>query len=137
MTKEELAAKLNGREYRQEITKEEALEAKEGSLLVAFGYSDDGLEFHGAVNDDFSAYNGTTIALRGDGTVPSNKCEDSECPYFLAEVAACPNWIKAEWDKDGYSWVMTSNLPFAAFDIMEDGKKFCRGIVIDVKADGK
>ena len=41
MTKEELAATLNGREYNHEITKEEEAEARENGLVVIFGASDD------------------------------------------------------------------------------------------------
>ena len=39
MTKEELAAKLNGREYGQEITDAESTEAGKAGLLVIFGAS--------------------------------------------------------------------------------------------------
>jgi len=132
MTKEELAAQLNDNEYPLRPTKVEEKEWKDAGLIVAVGVSDDLLELHGAIYDDFSAYNGTTIKLTDDGEVPKNLCEDYRCPYFKEELKKCRHTITAEWDKDGYSWVITSNLPFAPFDIMEDGEKFCRGIVVEL-----
>ena len=44
MTKEELAAMLNGREYGKEITKAEEEKAKANGLVVIYGYSDDNVE---------------------------------------------------------------------------------------------
>lgn len=52
MTKEELAARLDGREYGSEMTEDEEAEAKEAGLLVIFGYSDDSIEFRGAFHVD-------------------------------------------------------------------------------------
>ena len=50
MTKEQLAAKLNGREYGREITHEEADEARQSGLLVLFGASDDLVELRGKID---------------------------------------------------------------------------------------
>jgi hypothetical protein len=42
--------------------------------------------------------------------------------------------IEAIWGKDGYSWTYKTDIPHATFDIFEDGEKFCRGIVFDIKS---
>lgn len=49
MTKESLAAILNGRTYGDEITKEEEAQAKAAELVVIYGASDDLVEFGGAI----------------------------------------------------------------------------------------
>jgi hypothetical protein len=53
-----LAALLTGREYRQEITRAEEADAKAAGLVVAFGASDDLLEFRGAIDDEVGCYDG-------------------------------------------------------------------------------
>lgn len=128
---EEVAIKLNNREYLSEITKSEEVEARESGLVVIFGASDDLLEFRGAIDDEVGAYNGTEVYLTPDGLL-SNECEDEDCPYFEKIREATKDKVTAIWDKDGYSWVIESNLPYATFDIMEDGEKYCRGIVIEL-----
>lgn len=49
MTKEQLAEMLNGRQYGDETTPEIERLAKENGLCIAFGASDDLLEFRGSV----------------------------------------------------------------------------------------
>ena len=132
MIKEDMAAMLNDRQYPLRITKEEKRAAEDSKLIIAYGESDDLLEVEGHWNDEFSAYEGATIFIDHDGSVPHNKCDNPDCPYFRDIAKTIPNWIKAEWDTDGYSWVITSNLPYAPFDIVEGDDKFCRGIVIQI-----
>ncbi len=134
MTKEELAAKLNGREYMEVevITKEEEAQAKASGLCVAFGYSDDCLELRGAWDDEISAYNGTLVKVNADGPV-INECDDEDCPYFRELMEKTKDFILAKYGEEpGFSWWIESSLPFAPFDMMEDGEKFCRGIVVEV-----
>lgn len=130
MKKEELAKKLHGREYMSEITKAEAAEAKASGLVVAFGASDDLLEFRGAIDDEIGAYNGTVMAITPEGLLV-NQCTDENCPYFAKISKATKETVTAIWANEGdeYSWRIESTLPFAPFDIMEDGEKYCRGIV--------
>lgn len=81
ITKEELAEKLNGRTYLNEMTEEEEQEAKESELVVVFGQSDDLVELRGAIDDELDMYDGGTIYLTKEGVL-KNECEDSDCPYF-------------------------------------------------------
>lgn len=108
MNREELANLLNGRQYRQEITRKEEKIAKDNNLIVIFGASDDLCEIVGALNDEVDCYGG-----------------GASYTYFNAP-------INIEWNKDGYSWVYETSLPHSTFEIFEDEEKYCRGIVIDM-----
>jgi hypothetical protein len=127
MSAQEFAAKINGREYRNEITRDEESDAKLGGLVIVFGASDDLMEFRGAIQDEIGAYGGGTAHLTSGGLLTS-ECDDENCPYFkkLKKLAVT---IKAKWDESGYSWIYETVIPHATFEVLEDGEKYCRGIV--------
>lgn len=128
MTTDELAAILNGREYRKEITRDEAHAAAESGLVVVYGASDDLMEFEGAISDELGAWEGATAYLTADGLL-QNECPDEDCPYFEKQREKAAT-IKALWcAEDGYSWTFETEIPHATFDIVEDGEPYCRGIV--------
>jgi hypothetical protein len=136
MTKEELAALLNGREYGAEITNQEASQAQASGLVVVFGGSDDLMEFQGAISDEVGCYDGGAVLMYDGGIFNNTEC-DSKCKYFQAAIKKV--WvegkeIKALWCKEKpYSWTYETDIPHATFDILEDGEKYCRGIVFDLK----
>lgn len=133
MNAKELAAILNGREYGNEITKEEESLAKLNNLIVAFGYSDDNLELRGALYDEVGAYDGTTITIDADDlTVFPCKDDEDFCEKCFNRARKVV--IDAEWcQKDiETSWRITSDAPFEPFNIFDDGELFCCGAVIDV-----
>lgn len=136
MTKEEFAEMLNGREYREEITREEELLARESSLIVMFGYSDDNVELVGCINDEVGAYDGAIIQFI-NGEILQNFCDcEDRCPNwdrFVNVIKSKIKTVKAIWGKDNISWQFKTDIPHSAFDIMEDGEIFCRGIVFDHK----
>lgn len=111
MTKEELAAILDGRQYCKETSFEIEQLAKDNNLLIVFGASDDLCEFRGAIYDEFGCYDGGEI-----------ECED------LLEK------IEAVWsEKDGEpSWSYKTDIPHSEFKIYEDDELYCIGIVIDI-----
>jgi len=131
MTPEELADKLNGCEYREEIDRAAEKAAKLNGLVVVFGASDDLVEFRGAINDECG--DDEEIWLDSKGLLPDfaqlrdDHDEDGLRDYFKRE----PNVRKIEacWDTDGYSWVYQTDIPHKQFDVMEDGEHYCRGIV--------
>jgi len=130
MNKEEFAALLNGREYTEEMTKQEEVLAKESGLFVVFGASDDLMEFRGAIYDELGAWEGTIAYLDKNGLL-QNSCEDDRCPYFLKSQLTAKT-IKACFDKDGYSWLYETEIPHATFEIMEGVDTYCRGLVISM-----
>lgn len=144
MTKEFLAALLNGREHRKfDLTKDEAEHAKEAGLVAVFGYSDDNLEFRGAIRDEIGAYEGVTAVLYKGSKRYDAITDESEAIRDLGldsdlEAALVARrkghkveavWAPKEIDA---TWLIRTHLPHATFDIMEDGELFCRGLVLDV-----
>jgi hypothetical protein len=130
LTKETLAAMLNGREYGEEITADECKAALDSGLVVVFGYSDDNVELRGAIDAEVGAYDGTTLHFDTSGLL-QNKCGDDDCPYF-AESLETAKRIKVKPDYSGngdYLWQFETEIPTAAFEIMEGAEKFCKGIV--------
>ena len=141
MKKEELAQLLDGRKYREEMTFEEEIQAKINGLLVCFGYSDYLLEFRGIMSKG--------ICIYGEGSIFLYKNKDQKIA-FLEE----PNYdelskifyqkglpislkmlpIKGEWcpEELDCSWLITTNIPHATFDIYDDDKLYCRGIVLEL-----
>lgn len=118
MTKEELAAKLDGREYGGEITREEERAAAAAGLVVAFGASDDLAEFRGAVNDEFYPGDGGRIGVYSSGIAAE-----------LGENAT--TGVLYEWCPVGadVSWRVTPDVPFARFKIVEEDDVYCEGAV--------
>jgi hypothetical protein len=134
----ELAARLNGREYGNEITKEEEAEAKQNNLVVCFGYSDDITEFRGAIDEECGAgddasheffWHSRTSKFRvitqredynnliANGWVPPKI-------WFSVRVEWCPDDVKT-------SWRLTSSIPYESFEIYEDGDLYCIGCVFE------
>lgn len=141
MTASELAALLHGREYRNEITLAEEASAKASGLVVAFGASDDLMEFRGAINDEVGAYDGTTVRIDGEGIAPTWPADsdegwsESEAEDYFRRKAAGFKEIHAIWspqDMPDTSWRFATAIPHATFDVMEDGDIYCRGIVFSL-----
>ncbi len=134
MTPSDLASILNGREYRIEISDSEEALAKAAGLVVVFGASDDLMEFRGAIDDELSAYDGTTARVSPTGLIPSwesvdKEDEDAAEAYFKAKLGGYRK-IEALWDPgEDYSWKFSTDIPHATFEIVEDGEPYCRGIV--------
>lgn len=149
ITAKELAARLNGREYGSEVNAQDNIDAKESGLIVVYGYSDDNVEIEGAIREEIGAYEGTTFVLAESGPLSANlqseirNMDDMPEDAFLREVAAKITGhqhgkkVKAIWSEGDYAWQFETDIPHQTFDIMDDGDKFCRGMVIslnDLKA---
>ncbi|MDR1454939.1 MAG: hypothetical protein LBJ01_04745 [Tannerella sp.] len=134
MTKEGLAALLDGRKYGDEISKQEAEDAKKDGLVVVFGASDDLMEFRGAIYDESNCYEGGTAYLNENGLL--EECDNENCPHFkkLKEKA---KKIEALWcavkTKDSYiSWTYRTDIPHSTFNVIEDKEIYCKGIVFNI-----
>jgi hypothetical protein len=141
MTKEELAARLNGRQYQEEIREDEELIAKREGLLVIFGASDDLCELRGAINDEVSAWQGADIHISKGGqllaTIEKDEAEVLK-KYGVLKVVEdaqkAATKVTAQWCKTkDFSWTLETSAPHATFDIMEDEDGYCRGVVLDLK----
>lgn len=134
MTINDFAAMLTGREYGDEMKRGDEKLAQFHGFLVIFGASDDLTEFRGAFSDEAGAYGGALHRITAYGV---DEKHDEE-RWFLDRGWKRPPVlvnINAQWcpkDFDG-SWLITPDVPFASFDIMEDGELYCRGAVIDFR----
>mgnify|MGYP001592820246 CR=1 FL=1 len=142
MTKEELAARLHGRAMMKEITPEEEARALSSGLVVVFGYSDDNVEFRGAIQDEIGCYSGGEVVLCEDGSVfhgwdqVDHTSEDAAEEYFerkqMRHTTLKCLWCDGGAEACGYSWTYQIDVPHASFDILEEGRPFCRGIVFEI-----
>lgn len=130
--KKEFAKLLNGREIMKEITRDEERQAAEAGLVVVFGYSDDNMEFRGAINDEVDCFDGGTAYLTKAGILHEMDCDGENCPYFAAAKSAAKA-VKAVWhDDDGPCWTYETDIPHETFKIFEDGLVWCVGIVFNI-----
>ena len=139
MDKETLAALLNKRQYNEEITNQEANDAKNAGLLVVFGASDDLIEFRGLFSDEMGCYGDKTeIMFDKEGPIPPwdemDGCSEEEAENYFRRKSSRKK-ITTFWCRKGSSatWSYETDVPHATFDICEDGDIFCRGMVMDVK----
>jgi hypothetical protein len=65
----QLAEQLNNCEYRSEVSDEIAKIAKEHNLVIVFGYSDDNMEFRGAIYDEIGCWGGGKAFLNEKGII--------------------------------------------------------------------
>lgn len=129
ITKEELAEKLNGIEYRGREIDEVSSLASKNNLLIVFGASDDLLETRGVDDDEYGCYDGGFFILDKTGVLVDieERDLDKTKPY-----------IEAIWDNKelGTSWNYKTNVPHATFKIMEtdddEQSLYCIGLVIDL-----
>ena len=125
---------LSGRSYMSEITTSEAGQAKAAGLVVVFGYSDDCMEFRGAICDEVDCYNGRTVYVTKDGVLNPPDCDCDDCSYFsAAKKSATP--IKAVWNENGPGpcWTYETEIPHETFEIFDERELWCVGIVFDVE----
>ena len=143
VTKEQLAEMLNNAKYGEEVNSEVEALAKDNGLVICFGYSDDNLELRGAIDDEIGACDGGEAHIYIDDKNNPRVVSESDGEYqqllealveFGLQFGIFKNRIVAEWcPKDlDVSWKITSTLPYASFNVYEDGDLFCVGCVIDV-----
>lgn len=134
MTKEHLASLLNGRQYMDEIERQEEADAKKHGLVVVFGYSDDNVEFRGVFNDEFGCYGGGTFYLRKTGIVKDpSQGECKHCAERFERECESAARLEAVWGGgDDFAWTYKTDIPHATFEIMDDLEKLCLGIVFSI-----
>jgi hypothetical protein len=142
-TAKSFAALLNGRQYLEELTKEEEVIAKENNLIVCFGQGDDLLKFRGAIYDELNVWTGTgtgtgTYIINGKAIDVGRYEEDlavlvrygyTTKPSIKVISEWCPDDFEGLWliqveGVEGFSFDILEN-----FDILEDEDLYCRGIV--------
>ncbi len=120
MTIKDVAVMLNGREYGSEVSPAEEIEFKNAGIVVVYGYSDDCVEFEGAVNSEIGIWNAGYIPLLNG--VPS----DMDCATEVIKASGCPTLkdvskrlkhIKVKCGMNG--WEFDAEFPHEKFSIVE------------------
>lgn len=123
MTAKDLANRLDGRQYLEEMTQEEERLAKENGLVVVFGYSDDNIELRGAIYDEAGCFDGGSFFVRKNGAVCAAGYESKD----VIKIDAI--WCGAS----GANWEYETKVPHETFNIYEEDELFCIGIVFSMK----
>lgn len=132
------AEKLNGREYRSEITDSECKYALDNNLLVIFGASDDLIEFRGAIESEMNSYqisNFFLLKAEDDFRIISEYEWDELQSYVQDYGIIIPHKvIKSYWSggESKYCFSYSMSFPHENFNIMEDGEFYCQGVVINL-----
>ena len=143
MTPKVLADALTGIEYSTVALLHGDLlmqRAKEAGLVVAYGFSDDLLEFDGALCDEAGAPD--TVLVDAEGLLPSFEAaseDEEDCRrYFERKLNA--REIEAIWrhrpsgEMDDPPWILKTDIPHESFMIVEEGEPFSRGIVFSLSS---
>lgn len=130
------ATELNGREYGNELTDAEEKEIKKKGLVVVYGYSDDNIEFRGAIREEIGCFDGGEIYFNKTGSNFTDENGEAPLTYMKDKSKPEKNMIEAVWcpkRDDGCSWIYKTKIPHETFKIMEDKELFCIGIVFNIK----
>lgn len=137
MTKEELATKLNGKEYRNEISEELLTIAKQSGLVIIYGHSDDLMEIEGAIEDEGSCYEGDIFLIDSLGLLQhrDDLDDDDELEEWLKRKKKAKTIEAVFCAKGEPAWTYKIKIPHATFNIIEgegDTEVQCRGIVFNI-----
>ena len=136
MMKKHYATIFNGREYGKEMDGIDEAELKKNGIVILFGYSDDNMEFRGAIDDEIGCWGGRTVYLTKNGLLENPGClHCDDCSHYKKSSDSSRS-IKAIWSehaKDSeYAWRFETDIPHETFEIFEEGEKFCLGIVFNM-----
>ena len=117
------AEMLNGREYCYPLfTKEEIQIAKDNGFVIVYGYSDDLVEFEGAIDDEVGCFDGGKVYFDKNGA---------------SDEEEKPNMIEALWCDDEMIdtilWTFKTDIPHETFRLFDNGECYSIGIVFDIK----
>lgn len=128
LTMVEAAAELNGRQYGDEECPELFARMKEAELVAVFGWSEDLMEFRGAVDDEKAAWGGGVAYFTKAGLLENVWRED-------AALDPDASLVRAIWDPeaDGDArWKMETTLPISPFLIKWGDEPYCVGLVFSL-----
>lgn len=119
----EIAEKLNGIAYGENVSDIEA-EAKEHGIVIVMGASDDLMEFSGAINDEGGCFEGGTVWFNKESVC----CDNEVSVEYKNSIIA--KWCNGE-DESGNlaTWSYETTIPNETFKIWEDGELYCIGLV--------
>jgi len=124
LTALEAAKRLDGSAYGSEGSKELFAAMKAAGLVAVFGYSDDGVELRGAIDDELGI---GRFHVTPEGLL-KNECDDDACPHFKRRQAGTAT-IEPVEGAEGFVWTYRTTIPHRTFIVRDDGDLYCRGIV--------
>ena len=128
MTIKEFATQLNNRENTYPLfTNEEIETAKENGWVIVYGYSDDLMEFEGALREEGDCYEGGPVYFTKTRVIFEELPNYDHANYIMAR------WCKDK-DESGntIAWTYETGIPHETFMVYEDGEPYCKGIVFSV-----
>lgn len=129
----QVAAELHNTEYDKPFLDEYVELLRQAGIVVVTGLGDDIMLFRGAINDGVSCSKGGIAYINENGLI-RNECSACDCPYH-AEILEKAKTIKAIWSAGSmYCWTFNTDIHHAEFDILENGLRFCRGIVFNLNS---
>ena len=129
MNRELLASLLNGNGYGNEYSKDQAEIAKENGLVIVHGYSDDNIEFAGAISDEYGCYNGGEVRVTKKLNI--KEANPGKGNKNVISAIWCP---KDHNGKIKASWSYQTEIPHSVFEILEDENDvYCYGIIFNIK----
>lgn len=137
ITKEELAARLDGIQYPayRTITSDLIQAAKGAGLVIVYGASDDLMEFDGAIRDELGCYNGRVAYVDKAGLLDRDQIDDDDDDAIASYVSRkeTARTIEALWcEREDCSWTYRTDIPHATFKINEGDELYCIGLVFSV-----
>lgn len=136
MTKEQLAAQLNGRNYPLALELAVTVEAKANGLVIVYGASDDLMEFDGALYDEVIVYSGGYALVDAAGVLDLDQIDDDDDEAIADFVARkkTARTIEAIWSEAGNeaAWTYKTDIPHATFEVLDEGDTYCRGIIFSL-----
>ena len=128
-----VAMSLNAMEYMDEIDKALLDSCKKGNIIVVTGYSDDCVEFDGAVSDEFSegkiGFVKEWVDDEGEKVAPTPVWVQEREEYPFPEGTP---YITAQYNKDGGWTFGAENFDAHEFVVYEQGTVIGNGLVINV-----
>lgn len=119
--------KLNGREYREELTDEEEQQLKKDGLVVVFGASDDLCEIKGAISDEIDCYLDKTVVYveEIDGFVSEDYYKNNPHELIKIDLRKRP-YLKIN-SRDEYWRYELPKIWNRKFNILENENIYCEG----------
>ncbi len=124
------ATMLDGRDIEDTgynpLTKEEITQAKRDGIVVVYGYSDDNMEFEGAVRDEVGCFNGGTAFVSDNGEISASYTENS--------MPITARWYEeTDWKRCCcIPWSYETEIPHETFRLFEGEDPWCIGIVFRI-----